>query len=189
MVLGFGGIGESNSCANNKVLHKFAGFSSLITLILTPMIMLGPFDWALRYTNAPGNMVWPFLFFGFSWTFSFKGGMVCLGLLHLVLSLGIFAINIFPIVKGVTTEIKKIIRVSWYVGIIVMALCEIIALILYLADSEKNEFEDVIAKKLLQTYFPINIIDGLFWIYGMLTLRHAGGDTVREGIMEGNDEN
>lgn len=68
MVLGFGGIGESNSCANNKVLHRFAGFYSLIVLALTPMIMMGPFDWALRYTNAPANLVWPFLFFGFAWS-------------------------------------------------------------------------------------------------------------------------
>ena len=151
------------------------------------MIMLGPFDWSLRYTNAPGNMVWPFLFFGFNWTFSFKGSMICLGLLHLILSIGIFVINILPVIKGVTTQIKKIIRASWYIGIIVMALCEIIALITYLADSETTQFEDMVAKKLLQTYFPINIIDALFWIYGMLTLRHTGGDIIREGIMEGNE--
>ena len=83
-------------------------------------------------------MVWPFLFFGFSWTYNFKGGMICIGLFHLILSLGIFAINILPILKGVTTQIKKIIRVSWYIGIIVMALCEIIALIVYLANSEAS---------------------------------------------------
>ena len=62
-----------------------------------------------------------------------------------------------------------------------------IALIVYMANSEANKFEDMIAKKLLQTYFPINIIDGLFWIWGMLTLKHASGDTIREGIMRGND--
>ena len=47
----------------------------------------------------------------------------------------------------------------------------------------------MVAKKLLQTYFPINIIDAVFWIYGMLTLRHTGGDIIREGIMEGNEDN
>lgn len=26
MVIGLGGIGEPNSCANNKVLHRFVGF-------------------------------------------------------------------------------------------------------------------------------------------------------------------
>ena len=47
---------------------------------------------------------------------------------------------------------------------------------------------DMVAKKALQTFFPINIIDAVFWIWGMLTLRQSG-DTVREGIMAGNDHN
>ena len=189
MVLGLGGIGEANGCANNKVLHRFAGFSSFITLLLTPMTLLGPFDWAIRYTNAPGNMVWPFLFFAFSWTSGFNGSMIVIGLFNLLLSLGVFIVNLLPIFTGVTTRAKKIIRWGWLGGLGAMALCEVIALIVYLANSESSQFNDMVAKKLLQTFLVINVIDGLFWLWGILTLRHSGGDSVREGIMEGNQEN
>ena len=62
-----------------------------------------------------------------------------------------------------------------------------IGIIIYLSNTEASDYEDMVAKKLLQTFFPINIIDGLFWIWGILTLRYSRGDSVREGIMEGND--
>lgn len=49
--------------------------------------------------------------------------MIILGLFHLALSLGIFAINILPIIKGITTQIQKLLKWSWVIGIIIMALC------------------------------------------------------------------
>lgn len=41
------------------------------------------------------------------------------------------------------------------------------------------------AKKLAQTYLPINFIDAVFWVWGLLTLKYTSGDVVREGIMGG----
>jgi hypothetical protein len=46
---------------------------------------------------------------------------------------------------------------------------------------------DYVAKKLAQTFLPINVIDMFFWIWGLLTLKYTGGDTVRQQIMEDND--
>ena len=39
MIVGFGGIGETNSCANNKVLHRYVGFQSLITMIVSAIAL------------------------------------------------------------------------------------------------------------------------------------------------------
>lgn len=41
MIVGFGGIGETNSCANNKVIHRYAGFQSLITIAISVMTLFG----------------------------------------------------------------------------------------------------------------------------------------------------
>lgn len=62
----------------------------------------------------------------------------------------------------------------------------------YLTGSNANEFNDVVAKKLAQTYLPINIIDALFWTWGILTLKYTSGDVVRDNIMQpdnNHDEN
>lgn len=44
MVVGLGGIGETNSCANNRVVHRFAGFQSLFTMGVSAIVLFGPFD-------------------------------------------------------------------------------------------------------------------------------------------------
>ena len=46
---------------------------------------------------------------------------------------------------------------------------------------------------MLETYLPINVIDGLFWVWGLLTLAYANGDKIRDMLLSegeggGNDE-
>ena len=41
MIVGFGGIGESNSCANNQVLHRYSGFQSLVVIVISAMALFG----------------------------------------------------------------------------------------------------------------------------------------------------
>ena len=38
-------------------------------------------------------------------------------------------------------------------------------------------------KKLLQTFLIINVIDGIFWVYGLLTLAYANGDKIRDMLL------
>jgi hypothetical protein len=95
MVVGFGGIGEPKRCANNKVLHRYVGLQSLLTIIVSVLTLLGPFDWALRYSNSPGNLVWPFMFFQ-SWTSSFKNPYIAVGIISLLISIIIFIANTLP---------------------------------------------------------------------------------------------
>lgn len=41
MIVALGGIGEANSCANNKVVHKFVGMESIVFISLSIMTLLG----------------------------------------------------------------------------------------------------------------------------------------------------
>ena len=188
LVMGFAEIGESNSCANNKILHRFGGFEALICLLICGVIMKSPsFEMSQRYTNTPGNAVWIFLFFGFSWTSSFSGGNIAIGVFNLLISLSSLIINIIPLIMGITTRIKKMLLIQWLGSLGLMLICEIIAIGIYLGNSDLSGFEDIVAKKLLQTYLPVNVIDGLFWIYGLLTLAYANGDKIRDMLINENE--
>ena len=183
MVLGFGSMGEDRSCANNRVLHRFGGFYSLMTLAFAVMSLFGQFEWAQRYTNAPGNIVWALLFLGVDWTVAFNGSFKAIGFLNLAISLATLFIHMVPLYKGITSTSRKIIKIAWVLCLLIMIGCEILCLITYLGNTQKNAFNDFIAKKLAQTFLVINLIDGLFWIWGLLSLQSAGGDTVRDNIL------
>jgi hypothetical protein len=43
-----------------------------------------------------------------------------------------------------------------------------------------DSMPDIVAKKLAQVYLIVNLIDGLFWFYSMMTLRIHVGDTIHE---------
>lgn len=62
---------------------------------------------------------------------------------------------------------------------------------MYLSNSDKESFNDLVAKKLLQTFLPINALDAIFWIYGLLTLAYANGDKIRDILIneEGGEDN
>lgn len=188
MIVGFGGIGETNSCAGNKVVHRYVGFQALVMMAVSAMTLFGEFDWGLRYANAPGNFVWPFLFFGYAWTNAFKGSYITVGVFTLLISLATFIVNVLPLRGGLTSGKKKIIHFEWIGALILMAVCEIVVFATYLGGANTTDFMDQIAKKLAQTYLPINIIDALFWIWGLLTLKYTSGDTVRDNIMGGHGE-
>lgn len=152
------------------------------------MNLFGEFYWAIRYTNAPGNLVWPFLFFGFSWTSKFNGSYITVGIITLFISLGTFIANILPLRGGPTTLKSKIINYAWIGSLILMGICELIVFVTYLSSSDGTDFNDYIAKKLAQIYLPINFIDAIFWVFGKLTTKYDTGDTVRGNIM-GEDPN
>jgi len=72
LILGIVGLAEYNSCANNRVLHRFVIIEGIVSIVLAFMVILLPFHWVQRYSNTPGNLVWVLLFFGFRWTSQFK---------------------------------------------------------------------------------------------------------------------
>ena len=85
-----------------------------------------------------------------------------------------------------TKTLRKIIKFEWMTGIALMAVCLIIVFAIYLSGSNASTFMDEVAKKLAQTYFPINIIDGIFWIWGLVTLEYTKGDVIRDDLINEN---
>jgi hypothetical protein len=47
----------------------------------------------------------------------------------------------------------------------------------------------MVAKKLALTYLPINLLDGILWIWGIATLSYTTGDNVRDNIMKQDPNN
>lgn len=138
MVMGFAEIGESNSCANNKIVHRFAGFSALFCMILCIGVMRLPFELSQRYTNTPGNAVWIFLFFGFGWTHLFAGSLITIGIFNLIITLSSVIVNLVPFLTGMTSRMKKILLFQWLGALGLMVICEVIALAVYLSNSDAS---------------------------------------------------
>jgi len=83
------------------------------------MIILLPFHWIQRYSNTPGNLVWIFIFFGFSWTSKYRLPMLIEGIIFAAISGMSFFINLVAC-KGITTQMKKLIVIEWIFALILM---------------------------------------------------------------------
>ncbi len=121
IVLGIVGMQEYNSCANNRVLHRFVMMEGLISVVLAFMIILLPFHWIQRYSNTPGNIAWIFLFFGFTWTSQFKLPMLIEGIIFALISAMSFGVNTVAC-RGITTRMKKLIVIEWIFASILMVV-------------------------------------------------------------------
>ena len=119
LFLGMVGLAEYNTCANNRVLHRFAMIEGFISIVLAFMIVFLPFHWIQRYSNTPGNLVWILLFFGFGWTSQFKISLLIEGVIYAFISAMTFGVNVFAC-KGITTQMKKIIVIEWIFSSILM---------------------------------------------------------------------
>lgn len=133
------------------------------------MIIFLPFHWIQRYSNTPGNLAWIVLFFGFAWSSQYKVAMFILGSIYAVISVCSFVVNLIAC-KGITTSIKKIIVVEWILAIVLMIVGEVLAVVVYIQNNPNQVFIDNVALKLIMTYFCVNILDLLFWLWGYLTL-------------------
>jgi hypothetical protein len=91
----------------------------VIAVVLGFMILILPFHWVQRYTNTPGNLVWVFLFFGYTWTSGYQLPMLVEGVLAIVVSALSFGVNAFAC-RGITTTMKKYIVVVWIFTLILM---------------------------------------------------------------------
>lgn len=91
----------------------------IIGVVLGFMILILPFHWVQRYTNTPGNLVWLFLFFGFTWTLNYQIPMLIEAVIAIVVSVLSFGVNTFAC-KGITTTIKKYIVIVWIFTLILI---------------------------------------------------------------------
>jgi len=55
-----------------------------------------------------------------------------------------------------------------------------LAIVIYLQDQKEQDFSSIIANKSLQTFFCVNILDLMFWLWGYMTLEYENGDRIRD---------
>ena len=55
-------------CASDKIFYHFSIIETAITLVLVFVTLAMRLVWEQRYTNSPGNLVWPALFLPPAWS-------------------------------------------------------------------------------------------------------------------------
>lgn len=141
--------------------------------------------WGNRYTNSPGNLVWPIIFLVYQWTANFSTPMLVIGITTAVISGITFLINLSTLCRTTSSTIKAI-KAWWIFAIILLLGLEVLAIVWYLKAGQPTEYRDVQAKRTLGVFVLVNALDILLWIYGLGILdernyhfgdsSHFGGD-------------
>lgn len=111
-------------------------------LLITLLVLTLPLLWIQRFTNSPGNLVWPglFLFFVRQWQGTFDSIMLLIAGLAVIVSALTFIANIFAGFKGTTTGIKKFIKFSWIFDLVLMLVNEGLAVFAFTLGRSNGHF-------------------------------------------------
>lgn len=180
-------IRNPTNCAANKLFYQFSIIECVIAIILCIVILVMRLAWEQRYTNAPGNLVWPALFLAFHWSSSFKLPMLIIGIVTLAVSLITLVLHLTTLMKTSTTS-RKVIIVGWVLGILMLVGLQVLAIIVYLTSGDASEYIDVQAKKTLAVFIAVNALDILFWLWGLRALDYEKGDHIRDDLFKGTHE-
>ncbi len=71
-----------------------------------------------------------------------------------------------------STKLKKIIVFQWVFGLILMTINEIIAIATYFEQSKSEDYNDRTCRNILLIFIVVNILDFLFWLFGLMTLHY-----------------
>ena len=183
LVVSFVGFGQSNVCASNRVTYRFMLIYILAIIVVNGMILFGPFFWVQRYSNSPGNVVWIFMFLLFSWNPAYTTLMTVIAIIAIIISLLTLTINLIVALTGITTTIKRAVSICWAIGMILMLVNEVIAIAAYIENSKYSSYKDMEAKKVLLFFVILNIVELVFWGFGLYTLRTENGDMVRDSLL------
>ena len=152
-------------------------------MILSVMILFLPFYWVQRVTNSPGSAVWPFLFFIYCHHTKYRVLLEVIGLISLITNILTWSSNGLALLNGVTTAMKKIIIVAFFIGLAFTGINEILAIVAAYGVHPGKNYDKIFVKSMLQTYTFINGIDLVFWILGMMSLNHENGDVIRDELL------
>lgn len=122
MLIGLLGIGETNSCAANKIVNRFVGFGGICTIVVVLLTLWSKYDFAMRYTNAPGNLVWVFLFFSFDWTQHFKTFYIPTAVIMLIVTVSNLSIHLVHMFSNFNQNIRRPIFLVWIGSLVLMAV-------------------------------------------------------------------
>jgi hypothetical protein len=144
---------QENNCAVSKMLYQYYIGQSLIYVLISLSILALPLLWIQRYTNSPGNLIWPglFLLFVKYWQGTFNSILILIPVIAILISIITFIANIFASFKGITTGVKKLIKFAWFFDLILMLANEAIAVRAYILGQEyfSLDFNGLMIKVLL----------------------------------------
>lgn len=184
-IIAINAIKGFSNCAASKTYYHFAIIESAITIVVCIVVLVMRLGWGQRYSNSPGNLVWPPMFLPFPWTDNFKVYMLIIGIATASISVITLLANLPSLIKTSTTT-RKLIHFGWIFGIIVHFLLEALAIFKYFTAGSSTEYEDVHAKNTLIVFIAVNAIDLLFWMWGMKALDYEKGDHIRDSLFVGN---
>lgn len=88
--------------------------------------------------------------------------------------------------KGVTTTVKSVVKCAWIFDLLLVVGTEIVAVLVYMNSREGGHFsgfDGTQARVVLEGFILINIVDLLFWLYGLQALDYENGDSVRDELV------
>lgn len=180
-------IKSNYNCAAAKIYQQFSLIEAAIAIVVSFVILITRLAWGQRYTNAPGNIAWPILFLAYQWSESFKAIMLIIGIGTAIVSFITLVIHLSTFIKT-STSTRKLLTADWIIGIVILLILETLAIIRYLNAGGVSDFLDVQAKRLLGIFILVNVVDILFWLWGLKTLDYEKGDQVRDNLFSGKDD-
>ena len=179
------GYHQYRNCSSNYVIFSFSAIEALIAVVISLLIICCNLSWGQRYSNSPGNIVWAILFLHKVWPGNYYLPLLIIGIAYAAISLSSLFVN-FMTCNSLSSMTKKIVYGQWIFSILVMIAAEIYAAIFYFTQAKApTDFIEDQARKLLAVFIIVNIIDLLFWIWGMKTLAYENGDRVRDDLFAG----
>lgn len=86
--------------------------------------------WGQRYTNAPGNIAWPLMFLAYQWSDKYLVFMLIIGIVTAFVCIITLILHLSTFIKT-STFTKRMVTMSWWIGITLLVLLEILALVVY----------------------------------------------------------
>ena len=120
---------------------------------------------------------------GFVWSDKFHLPMLLIGIAQGVISMITLFTNLVTC-SGPTVRTKKLLMGGWIFGLLLMVGCEVYAILTYLQVGKMTDYKDIKAKKTLAIFIVVNVLDLLFWLWGLKTLGYENGDPVRGQLYE-----
>lgn len=71
---------------------------------------------------------------------------------------------------------------QWIISIVLLAICGVMAFVVYISNVRKNGYEAVMANKLCEIFIGVNIVDIIFWLWGLFIIKDQFGLTMRESL-------
>ena len=111
------------------------------------------------------------MFFLFTWNPSYSTLMIVIGVITILVSLITLIINLIAAATGITSSVKKAVTFCWGTGMVLMLINEILAVATYIQNSKYSSYKDMEAKQVLLLFVIINIVELVFWGFGLYTLK------------------